>query len=410
LSKFLIDPSNFLPAQLKWWNLPNFMKLLVGGYGSGKTYIGALRAIYLSERNRGIPGMYVSPTYKLAKKTIIPTLKEILNAANISYRFNASDHEFYIHNWDGIIWIGSGDDPDSLRGPNLAWAGIDEPFIQKLEVLEQMLARVRVLGATDELFLTGTPEELNWGYDVAMNPDDKYDVDYVYASTLDNPYTSQRFKDSLLSAYTKEQISAYIEGKFVNLTKGMVCKGFDRTKHVVERADTDKMIKELPIYSGDDFNVDYMSKIFFFDIGGHIHYFDEIRLENSNTFEMAALARQKYPTSEVCYPDSTGGYRKSSSVKSDHQILIDYGFQVLCRSTNPPVKDRINAYQRLLNDGRISMDPKCKHFIADNERMVWKNGKIDESDPNRKHMFDAGTYPIEYRYPIIRSIASSRAR
>ena len=72
-----------LPHQLKWWELDTFYKLMLGGYGSGKTYIGALRSIYLSYLNAPIAGMYVSPSYGLSQKTIVITLKEIMNRTGL---------------------------------------------------------------------------------------------------------------------------------------------------------------------------------------------------------------------------------------------------------------------------------------------------------------------------------------
>ena len=45
---YKIDLSLMLPHQRAFWQLPNFIKLLVGGYGCGKTRIGALRSIWSS--------------------------------------------------------------------------------------------------------------------------------------------------------------------------------------------------------------------------------------------------------------------------------------------------------------------------------------------------------------------------
>ena len=87
-----------------------------------------------------------------------------MDRAELDYKFNQQRGEFIIDNWNGRIWIGSGDKPDGLRGPNLAWAGIDEPFIQRKEVFDQMVARVRIASAEcREIYLTGTPEQMNWG-------------------------------------------------------------------------------------------------------------------------------------------------------------------------------------------------------------------------------------------------------
>jgi len=110
--KFKILKENMLPHQRRWWDLPNFVKLMVGGYGSGKTYIGALRSLYLSYLNAPQPGMYVSPSHNLGQKTIIITLKEIMDKAGMNYTYNQLKGEFIISNWNGRIWIGSGDKPD----------------------------------------------------------------------------------------------------------------------------------------------------------------------------------------------------------------------------------------------------------------------------------------------------------
>ena len=205
--------------------------------------------LYMSCLNSPVPGMYISPSHQLATKTIIVTLKEMCQRAEIDYTYNQQRSEFTFHNWGGTIWLGSGDKPDSLRGPNIGWAVIDEPFIQKREVFEQMIARVRHPEATkSQIFLTGTPEQLNWGFTLANDP--KLDLGIIQASTLDNPHLPDDYKESLLQAYSEEQIDAYVHGKFVNLTQGRVYKDFDREKHVVERPDLKN--ENLPIGIGMD--------------------------------------------------------------------------------------------------------------------------------------------------------------
>jgi len=174
--RFAIDRRRMLPHQRAFWELPNFVKLLVGGYGCGKTHIGALRSIWSSSFNAPIPALYVSPTYKQAKKTVVISIKEILSRGWVLYRYNKTDHEFIIPGWNGTIWIASGDEPESLKGPNLATAGIDEPFLMKEEILQVVLSRLRHPEARlRELFLTGTPEQL-WGYELAQNVDGRYDL------------------------------------------------------------------------------------------------------------------------------------------------------------------------------------------------------------------------------------------
>ena len=398
--RFRIRKENFLPHQLQWWDLDTFYKILVGGYGSGKTYIGALRCLYLSYMNAPYPGMYVSPTWGLATKTIILTLKEIMQRAELDFTFNQHRGEFIIHNWSGCIWIGSGDRPSSLYGVNLAFAGIDEPFIQRKEVFDQMVARVRVKDADHrEIFLTGTPEQLNWGWKLTNRTD--LDMGIVYGSTLTNDYLPQQYKDNLLSTYSKEQIDAYVYGKFVNLTAGRVYKEFEREKHLTER---EKM--DLPIGIGMDFNVDAMSSVVFYKGSDWMHVFDEVRLKNSNTFEMCEVLKEKYPGA-IVYPDASGSARRSSATQSDHDIIKKAGFRIRSPRKNPPVRDRVNAVNKLIRNGNFSCE-NCVNLVMDLEQNIWKSGDIDKSDPEQSHASDAIGYAINYLFPVRSRIAVSK--
>ena len=403
--KFVINKANLLPAQRKFWDSPKFMPLLVGGYGSGKTHVGSLRMIRNSYINAGIPNQYVSPNYPMAKRTVIPTIRSFLDRAGVNYRFNKQDHEFYIHNWDGVIWIGSGDDPDSLKGPNLATAGIDEPFIQKAEVLDQMLARVRHPDAAHhEIFLTGTAEQLNWGYEVATDRADDYGVDVIVASTRDNTHLPEEYVQRLLAAYSDDQIAAYVDGAFINLTSGTV-SDFRRDVNVEHRED----IRNAPIIAALDFNVDKMCTAIGYRLENGIHWFDEIVLRDSNTFDMGQAIASKYPGITV-YPDPSGKNRSSSSHQSSFQILRDYGLTVIARHSMPSQTDSVNAANRLWREKRMTVEPTCREIIRDHELTVWdRNGKI-KKDLERSHMSEAVYRPCEYIWPINRGFVGAISR
>ena len=403
--KYYIDTKKFLPGQLKWWKLKTFYKLLIGGYGSGKTHILAKRFIRNSHLNSGLPNQIVSPTYDMARKTIVMAIDGQLDRAGIRYKYNQSNHEYYIHDWDGIIWIASGEIPKSLKGPNLASGGIDEPFIQKEEVLKQLIARVREpKAAYREIVMTGTPEELNWGYSLTKNK--KMDVGFVLAKTADNKFLPQEYIDNLIATYSDEERKAYMEGKFINLTAGRVCKPFDEEIHVIKRTDIKELLEYVPVECGIDFNVDYMSVECFFDINGYLHFFKEFRKSNTDTYEISQMVKDYFKDKTdiqiTMYPDATGKARKSSSTRSDHDILKAYGFSVRTRRGNPPVRDRVNAWNKLLREEKITIqEGECPYLIEDNEIMVWKKGDLDKmTDPKRTHAFDGGSYAVAYKYPI----------
>ena len=398
--KFIIQRKKMIPHQLRFWENcdQHQISLLIGGYGSGKTWIGAMRSIYLSFINAPLPGMYVSPTHGMAQKTIILTLKEMMNRAEMDYTFNQNKGEFHIHNWNGMIYIGSGDHPSSLRGMNLAWAGIDEPFIQSKEVFDQIMARVRHPEAEKrEVFLTGTPESLNFGYQLTRRDD--LDMGVVVGSTLDNPYLPREYIQSLLTAYSPEQIDAYLHGKFVNLTQGRVYYSFDREKHMMKR-ETDGW----EIGAGIDFNVDQLSACIFAHTKKEIAVIGEIRLKNAGTWDLAEAIKKKYPGIRV-YPDATGSARKTSASLSDHDILRQSGFQVMTRRANPRVRDRVNSVNRMLRKELITF-ANCPTLIMDMEMNVWRNNDLDKRDPEQTHMSDALGYACHFLMPVIKHKAT----
>ncbi len=385
-----------LPHQRAFWELPNFVKLLIGGYGSGKTRIGALRSIYNSYINAPIPHLYVSPTYKQARKTVVVSIAGLLDKSKIEYDYNKTNHEFFIPGWAGTIWIASGDDPDSLKGPNLGTAGIDEPFIIDGDILNVILSRLRHPEAKlRELFLTGTPEQLNWGYELAQNTEERLDLGTVVARTADNIHLPAQFINMLERAFDENQRAAYMNGQFVNLTAGRVYKYFDTKSCIVIRP----KLEGYHYQAGIDFNVDNLTaEIFSVFPDGTVHFFEEIHLTNSTTYELADLLHEKYHGITV-YPDPAGRARKTSSDATDFNILKGKGFTVEARQTHPPVKSRVNAVNKLLREGKLTIG-NCPRLIKDFELVSWKGGDIDKSNEALTHASDAAGYPIEKLFPV----------
>ena len=155
-----------------------------------------------------------------------------------------------------------------------------------------------------------------------------------------------------------------------------------------------------------DFNVDYMSAEIFAHIGNTIHVYDEVRLTNSNTFEMADILEKKYPRAFI-YPDPSGSARRTSSSRSDHEILRQRGFIIKSKRKQPPVRTRVNEVNNLFRTNRLTMQ-NCPYLIADMERVVWKRGDIDKtSHPELTHSSDGLGYAIDYLEPIKKPITQT---
>jgi hypothetical protein len=162
------------------------------------------------------------------------------------------------------------------------------------------------------------------------------------------------------------------------------------------------MEKSPRMFWGIDFGVaSYMTAILMCEnTAGEVYVFDEIGLQNSNTFELAKLMQQKAPNLP-CFPDPAGKARTSNSTKSDHRILQEAGFTVISRKANPLQKDRLNVLNKMLEDAtgkvKLFINPKCKNLIRDLELCTLENGQIVKTE-TLSHWLDSLCYPLEYKY------------
>lgn len=405
--------------QYDWWTLENFIKALITGYGGGKTYIGAKRAISVALHNAPVPFAVVSPSYKIAKRTVIPTIKALLNGKAtlepLTWKFNKSDFEFKI--WcrgrEATLWISSGDDPESLKGPNLGGSWIDEPFIQKEDVFTQMLARVRDPEARlKEVVLTGTPETLNWGYEICEGERaENYDLGIVHASTRANLALGKEYADTLENAMTEDAAAAYVGGEFRNLQTGTVYYGFSKERNVRVYPDPGG-----ELFVGMDFNVDPMAAVVFWVNGNHMHVVSEIELPNADTEYMCDYLIEKYVHQEgalkgqcrikTIYPDSSGKNRstKAPGGKTDFYYIKKAGFAIDAPPGNPSIRDRENAcngkFAPKRGETTLTVDPSCKKLIG--YFLRYNHAEKHKKDQKAmSHLIDAFGYPVHRLFPIL---------
>jgi hypothetical protein len=359
----------------------------------------------------------VSPTFPLARDTTMQTLEELLDGrsrvpgTSIEWMYHGTQRTFHIKMRDagqerhGRIRIYTAERPERLKGPNLAAACIDEPFIMPYEVFQQMVARVRHPKAKlREMNLTGTPEQLNWGYDLCEGElRDKFDVGLVQASTTENLALPKEYLGQVGSAYADEkQQDAYIHGKFVNLSIGQVYYGFNQERNVIDRG------KELPMgaewIAGMDFNVNPMA----FALGWHlrrekrIHWLREFEIPNSDTEYAAGELREACPQLIEIYPDPSGRNRSTSSSGgiTDFHHLERGGFMVNAIKGTYAIRDRYNRMNDMLKGGTLTVDPSCRRMIK-YLRFYTHEGKLKPEQEAMSHLLDAVGYPAINLYPAI---------
>ena len=106
---------------------------------------------------------------------------------------------------------------------------------------------------------------------------------------------------------------------------------------------------------------------------------DEIIIPNSNTTELSSEIKRRYPKHKIrVYPDPSGRARKTSAAGgvTDFAILEQNGFIVIAPKAHPPVADRINEVQAMLQnaagDRRLFVSRKCTNMIKSLDGLVYK--------------------------------------
>lgn len=382
------------------------------GFGGGKTLCGCVDQVLTALNYPNARLLDVSPSYQLAKRTTIPHYQNIIQHSGLDVRFNKTDHEFKFSN-GSIIWVASGDNPDSLRGPNISRARIDEPFIQDVSVYQHVVARLRSPEAPLGLFLTGTPEQLNWGYDLLfgdmVKPKDgtesKITRHIVQESSRKNTALPEIYIQNLEETYDEQMARAYIEGDFVQLNTNLAYHTWDGNDH----CGSYEYDPDLKLYFTLDFNVKPFCACVIQQHGDVDWIIDEIHLKDNGTTRSACAAfRGKYPNHKagVCVTgdpagnarntqSTIGGYNNFSIVRDE---LGDMPGFILSPPIDPPEHanslNQTNA--RLRNtkgESKLFVDRHCKFTIQDFERVRRTNdNKIDKDDENLTHHTDAVRY------------------
>lgn len=365
--------------------------LFCGGLGSGKTFAGAVWAIMMIHKYPNTPGLITANTYSQLKKATLVSFFNLCDALGIRYKYNINGS--YIEINDTIIYCASMEKYDALRGIEVGWAWSDECAFYKKEAFDVLIGRIRDKQGPCQWKGTTTPNGFNWLYDffIGVTAENK---EVVRSRTLDNAVNlPESYIKQLREQYDSRLSKQELDGEFVNLNSGNVYYAFDRNRHV-------KHVDILPndhIYMGMDFNVNPLCAVFFVRRGKEIHIFDELYLENSNTFEASREILKRYPGKHISiFADETGNRRKSSSQTTDHEILRRANFTVV-GFKNPQVKDRQNNTNRLFEYNYIRISPKCKYLIKDLEQLVYEN-----DDPMLSHISDGLGYACWGIDPLVK--------
>jgi len=388
-------------------NLNTKFRAFVGGFGSGKTFVGCLDLLNFAGAHPGVVQGYFAPTYPAIRDIFFPTIEEAGYMLGFSVDIKETNKEVHLYrgrSYYGTIKCRSMDKPSTIVGFKIANALVDEidimPKDKASTAWNKIIARLRYVidGVENGIGVTTTPEGFLFVYSkFAEKPTARYSM--VQASTYENQeYLPDDYIDSLIETYPDELVSAYLHGKFVNLKSGTVYNAYNRIQHKSRESIQPKELLKI----GMDFNVTNMSAVIYVTRKKVWHAVDELK-GIYDTPAMIETIKERFPKHSIrIYPDASGGSRKTVNAStSDIALLEDAGFVVYANKSNPLVKDRVMATNNAFQKGLLFInDEKCPEYAKCFEQLAYdKNGEPDKKS-NLDHLPDAGTYPIAFEMPV----------
>jgi len=413
----------FNVPQNAFLDLPHKFRAFVGGFGSGKTWVGgAAQCEHFWEHPRASLG-YFAPTYSQIRDIYYPTFEEVAHSYGFRVRVNQGNHEIHVHRgpwYHGTIICRSMEKPETIVGFKIARGLMDELDVMKPNKAQiawrKAIARLRLkFDGLNGLDVTTTPEGFRfvyqqWVKEVRDKPKLAGLYGMVQASTYDNELNlPEDYISSLRESYPPQLIDAYLDGKFVNLASGAAYPNFCRVKnHTPEKIKPGEVL-----HIGMDFNVLNMTAAVSVIRDGWPLTLEEA-VKVRDTPDMVRVLKERYESKGhqvVVYPDASGQNTSSKNAsESDLSILRQAGFSIKVNATNPAVKDRVNAVNAItLNaDGerrwKVNTD-QCPTLTEAQEQQAWAdNGEPDKST-GHDHPNDAVGYFLVHRYPIVKRTA-----
>lgn len=375
----------------------------VGGLGSGKTAAAIARVMALKSHFPQCDIAYYLPTYPLIEDIAFKRFPELLERKGFAYSLNKTSAFIAFPNAGRIIFR-TLENPHRIVGYEVAHSVVDEldtlPIEKARDAWNKIIARNRQkCSMANTVAVVTTPEGFRFVYERWQKNPVKGYVMFKSKTEYNAPNLPEGYIDNLRATYPSNLLAAYLDGEFVNLTAGSVYRDFDRKLNA-----TAETIKDSePLHIGLDFNVTKMAAVVHVLRDDAPHAVDELT-GIFDTPAMIGAIKSKYSNHRVfVYPDASGNSRKSNNAsESDVSLLRKAGFVVMVNPSNPAVKDRVLAMNKLIADRRYRVNPDaCPELVESLERQCYdKNGEPDKSS-GFDHVLDATGYCIAYRYPLV---------
>lgn len=376
---------------------------LSAGYGFGKTRTLCYKLLKLSKLNLNKNGGLVVPSYTDFTRDVKIAMEDIFHENNIKAKYHGQEHAYSFPWTRGKLYVATAE--KKLRGPNWAYAGINEVTLIPMERYREVIGRVRIKHAqAPQIVSSGTPEGIASEYYTAFVEKPLSNSKILYGDTRDNAHNlDPGYVQSIIDSYPSQLIDAYLKGLWVNLSGNRFYFGYDPKRNDCNIERDDELINHI----GIDLNVDPLCSNVWQERDGKLICVDEVVLEGGDGYKTENLleafkARGYTPNNSILYPDPASKARGTKG-DPDSEIMRRAGFQVRMKSVAPRfrerqlnVNNRMEKMQIMINTNKA---PKLKKDLLAVETDPVTLEKI-KKNLKLTHASDAMDYLIDILMPF----------
>lgn len=399
-----------------------------GGVGSGKTYSGSYKGIYLALKYPGIRGLVGAATQDLIDNTT--KAQYIEHLTNMGFEEGThyfwTDRKTLLHLFNGsLIYFRTLADPEQFKSYNLGFVEFEEGSMLTEQAFDLLLSRLRQAKKPEwdnhfhySFFVHTNPGGLRgWIYKTFINPKTKVEgYRYINAPTNENIFLGKDYVESMKKKFSKDQFRELVEGKDNDFDNTVAFPDFEEMnirEHI-------KFNPNYPLILTCDFNYNPMCWYLQQYYDNKWFILKEMVINNITTDQMCKIAQtyiDQYGVKKFkMMGDSHGKDKKTNG--SDYGIMMNYfqkrGYNPELRiaNANPPIKERLALLRSLIcnvnGERRVYVDSSCKILLYnfDSCRNNLSNGGLKiptdteiQKDNNLRfliHPIDAISYPMWY--------------
>lgn len=392
------------PKQHEFITCPKRYAAFIGGIGTGKTQGLVIKAILKTQENPGSRGVITAPTYPMLRDATKNTFFDICPRELVAYR-NDSENLVGLYTSSGQIseiMFRSTSDPDSLRGPNLVWAGMDEGAISTVDAYQILIGRLRAGDPkAQQLFLASTPRGFNWIYDKFGPHVDDPEYASFYAQTKDNIFLPEEYIKSIYANYSGAFAQQELDGKFTAYEGLIYGDLFDYDMHVGNFP----YIPDLTVDLAWDFGYPNAEAVLAIqqDAVGNVFVIDEAYRMRTLTEDIVADIRGRPWAKGIV--DGVGDEARPDNIRRVNELGLP-----LRASSKGKIVDGIKLVRELLGTdketkkARLHIDKRCEMLIREFGLYRWADKRQQTDDYVERpvdqwnHALDAFRYWVKSKW------------